>query len=60
MPFMTVYYPPRTLGNFWTLEQRFSTCGPRPSTWWAATMVGNWEICLMWVSCHNPWKGTKS
>src|SRR6218665_1649009 len=32
---------------FWSLEQRFSTCGPRPtggpraSAWWAATKVGN-------------------
>ena len=35
--------------------------------WWAADLclVGRdlgWElrIFLMWVTCHNPWKGTKS
>jgi len=47
------------------LDQRFSTCGPRPTgwprtyAWWAATKVGNWSIFYMWVTCQNPWKGTK-
>jgi len=34
----------------YSIHQRFSTCGPRPtggprtSAWWAATKVENWEI----------------
>jgi len=51
--------------NIVHLEQRFSTCGPRPtggprtSAWWAETKIENWEF-FMWVSCHNLWKGTNS